>query len=94
VKARDAAIKPRFHPPHGPLVLDGEAKLWPTISLGMEIQTTILHEHLTFGGLYLLGLVLKFVSLRKRITLWYAPEATNNLEIFRQLCYDIGRQLM
>jgi hypothetical protein len=73
VKAHDAIIEPRFRPPHKPLVLDGEAKLHPTISLGMEIQIAILREHLAFKGLYLLGLVVKFVSLRKCITLRYAP---------------------
>jgi hypothetical protein len=94
VKARDVTIEQRFCPPHRPLVLDGEAKLRPTISLGMKIQTTILRKHLAFSSLNLLGLVVKFVSLRKRITLGYALETANNPEKFRELCYGIGHQLM
>jgi hypothetical protein len=60
----------------------------------MKIQTTILCEHLVFSSLYLLGLVVKFVSLRKCITLGYAPEAANNPEIFGELCFGVGHQLM
>jgi hypothetical protein len=60
----------------------------------MEIHTAILCEHLLVRSLYLLGLVVKFVSLHKRITLGHAPDAANSPEIFGELCYGVGHQLM
>jgi hypothetical protein len=37
---------------------------------------------------------MKFVLLCKRISLGYATKAANNLEIFGELCYGVGHQLM
>jgi hypothetical protein len=88
------AIEPIPRPPHGPFVLDGEAELWPTIHLGMKIQTPILCEPLTFGGVHFHGLVVKFVSFCKCIALGYAFEAANSPKIFGELCYGVGHQLM
>jgi hypothetical protein len=36
----------------------------------------------------------KFVLFREHIALEYASEAADSLEILRELCYSIGRQLM
>jgi hypothetical protein len=54
----------------------------------------MLCEQLPVRSLYLFGLVVKFVSLHQRVTLGHTPEAANNLEIFGELCYGVGRQLM
>jgi hypothetical protein len=60
----------------------------------MKIQTTISGEHHAFRGFHLLWLVVKFVSLRKCIALGYAFEAANSQEIFGELRYGVGHQLM
>jgi hypothetical protein len=93
MKARDTAIEPRLCPTYRHLVLDGEAKLRLTTSLGMEIHTTILHEQFPIRSIYL-GLIAKSVSLHRQMTLRHAPNAANSPEIFGELRYGIGHQLM
>jgi hypothetical protein len=60
----------------------------------MEVHTTILCNHLPVRSFYLFRLVVKLVSLSKRVTLGHAPEAANSLEIFRELRYGVGHQLV
>jgi hypothetical protein len=87
-------VEPRFRPPGGPFVLDGQSQLRPDASSGMKIYVAKLLILLNPVSIHLFQLIVQLIALHETITTGFTAEAKHSPKIFGKLSESVQGKLV